>query len=65
MVFAIINKKRLKFYKLGNFCGILRLDYLKMRVRKVNIFQDIALKNLNSIESISCYLQKFNISLML
>ena len=53
MVFAKINKKGLKFYKLGIICGILHLDYLKMRVKKVNIFQDIALKNLNSIASIS------------
>jgi len=36
-----------------------------MPVRKVNIFQEIVLKNLNSIESISFYLQKFNISLMI
>ena len=36
-----------------------------MRVRKVNIFQDIVLKNLNSFESISFFLQKFNILLML
>ena len=65
MVSAKINKKRLKFYKLGIICGILYLDYLKMSVRMVNIFQDIVLKNLNSIESISFYLQKFNISFML
>jgi len=55
MVSAKINKKRSKFYKLGIICGILYLDYLKMRVRKVNIFQDIALKNLNSIEGIYFY----------
>ena len=65
MVSAKINKKRSKFYKFGIICGILYLDYLKMRVKKVNIFQDIVLKNLNSIESISFYLQKFNILLML
>ena len=65
MVSAKINKKRSNFYKLEIICGILYLDYLKMRVRKVNFFQDIVLKNLNSIESISFYLQKFNISLML
>ena len=41
MVSAKINKKRLKFYKLGINCGILHLDYQKMRVKKVNIFQDI------------------------
>ena len=54
------------FYKqLGIICGILHLDYLKMRVKKVNIFQDIALKNFISIESIFFNLQKFNISFML
>ena len=52
MVFAKINKKGLKFYKLGFICGIIHLDYLKMCVKKVNIFQDIATINFNSIESI-------------
>ena len=33
-----------------------------MRVRKENILQDIALKNLISIESNSFYLQKFNVN---
>jgi len=63
--FLLKLTKRLKFYKLGIIYGILHLDYLKMRVRKVNTIQDIALKNFNSIENISFYLQKFNISLML
>ena len=36
-----------------------------MRVKKVNIFQDIALKTFNSIESIFFNLKKFNISFML
>ena len=52
-------KKRSKFYKLGIICGILYLDldYLKMRVKKVNISHDIALKNFDSIERISFDLQ--------
>ena len=36
-----------------------------MRVRKVNIIQDIAFKNFNSIQNIFFYLQKFNTSLVL
>jgi len=36
-----------------------------MRVKNVNIFHDIALKNFNSIESYFFDLQKFNISFML
>ena len=36
-----------------------------MRVKNVHIFQDIALKNFNSIESIFFNLQTFNISFML
>ena len=36
-----------------------------MRVKNVNIFHDIALKNCNSIESYFFDLQKFNISFML
>ena len=38
---------------------------MKMRVKNVNIFQDIGLKSFNSIESILFDLQKFDISLML
>ena len=49
MVFTIIKKKRLKFYKLGIICGILHQDYLKMRVKKVKLFKDIKLENVNSI----------------
>ena len=57
MVSAKINKKRSKFYERRIICGIPYLDYLKMNVKKVNIFQDIVLKNLNSFESISFFLQ--------
>ena len=47
------------------------LDYLQHSTpgisenarKKVNIFQDISLKNFNSIEIISFNLQKFNITL--
>jgi len=41
--------KRLKFYELVIICGILHQEYLKMRVKKVNIFKDIKLQNFNSI----------------
>ena len=51
MVFTLVNKKRLKFYKLGIICGILHQDYLKMRVKKVYIFKDIKLGIFNSIET--------------
>ena len=44
-------QKRLKFNKLGMFCGILHQEYLKMRVKKVNIFKDIKLENFNPIET--------------
>ena len=64
MVFAIINKKNLKFYKLVIICGILHQKYLKMRVKKVNIFKDIEFKNFNLIEINFFDLQKFNISFM-
>ena len=64
MVFTIINKKRLKFYNLGIINGILHQEYLKMRVKKMNIFKDRELENLNSIEKICFYLLKFNISFM-
>ena len=37
---------------------------MKIRAKKVNIFQDIALKNFNSIENIFFDLQKFYILLM-
>ena len=47
--FHYSKQKRIKFYKLGIICGILHLEYLKMRVKKVNIFKDIELENLNSI----------------
>jgi len=50
MVFAIINKKIFKFYKLVIICGILHQKYLKMRVKKVNIFKDIR-QIFNSIET--------------
>ena len=45
-------------------CGILQREYLKMRVRKVNIFKNIELENCNSIETIYFDLQKFHISLL-
>ena len=64
MVFTIIKKKDLKFYNLEIICGILRQEYLKMRVNKVNIFKDIELKNFNSIETIFFDLLKFSISFM-
>ena len=64
MVFAIINKKKFKFYKLVIICGILHQKYLKMRVKKVNIFKDIEFKNFNLIEINFFDLQKFNISFM-
>jgi len=64
MVFAIINKKIFKFYKLVIICGILHQKYLKMRVKKVNIFKDIEFKNFNLIEINFFDLQKFNISFM-
>ena len=41
----------MKFYKLGIICGILHQVYLKMRVKKVNIFKDIKLETFNSIET--------------
>ena len=63
MVFTII-KKRLKFYKLRTICGILDQEYLKMRVKIVNIFKDIKLENFNSIETFFFDLQKFDISFM-
>jgi len=63
MVFTIVNK-RLKFYKLGIIYGILHQEYLKMRVKKVNIFKDIKLEIFNSIETFFVDLQKFDISFM-
>ena len=50
MVFTLVNKKRLKFYKLGIICGILHQDYLKMRVKKVYIFKDIKLEIFEIVE---------------
>jgi len=41
----------MKFYKLGIICGILHQVYLKMRVKKVNIFKDIKPEIFNSIET--------------
>ena len=43
--------KKIKFYKLGIICGILHQGYLKIRVKKVNIFKDIKLETCNSIET--------------
>ena len=47
--------------KLGIICRILHQEYLKMRVKKMNIFKDIKLDNFNSI---FFDLQKFDISFM-
>ena len=58
------QEKRLKFYNLGIICGILQQEYLKMRVKKVNIFKDIVLENFYSIETIFFDLSNFNISFM-
>ena len=62
MVFPLIIKKDLKFYKLGIICGILHQEYLKMPVKKVKIFNDIKLENLNSIETFFFDLQTFDIT---
>ena len=52
MVFTIINKKKyFKFYKLGIICGILHQEYLKMRVKKLNIFIENKLEHFNSIDT--------------
>jgi len=51
MVFTIVIQIRLKFYKLGIICSILHQEYLKVRVKKVNIFKDIKLEIFNSIET--------------
>ena len=40
----------LELTKLGIICGILHQEYLKMRLKKGNIFKDIKLEILNSIE---------------
>ena len=64
MVFTIIKKNDLKFYNLGIICGILHQEYLKMCVKKVDMFKDIELKNFSSIETIFFDLLKFNISFM-
>ena len=56
--------KILEFYNLGINCAILHQEYLKMRVKKVNIFKDIQLENFNSIENFFFDLLKFNISFM-
>ena len=64
MVFTIIKKKDLKFYNLEIICGILHQEYLKMCVKKVDMFKDIELKNFSSIETIFFDLLKFNISFM-
>ena len=60
LVFTIINKRD-KFYKLGILCGILNQEYLKMRVKKMNIFKDIQ-KLEFVVETYFSDLQKFNIS---
>jgi len=49
MVFIVINKKRFKFDKLGIIFGILHQEYLKIHVKRVNIFKNIELENFNSI----------------
>ena len=54
----------MNFYKLGIICGILHQEYLKMRVKKVNIFKDIKLEIFNTIENFYFDLQKFYISFM-
>ena len=64
LLFSLKLRKKIKFYNLGIICGILHQEYLKMRVKNVNIFKDIELENLNSIETIFLDLQKFNISFM-
>ena len=46
------KQKRLKLSTFGIICGILHLEYLKMRVKKVKMFHDIELENFNSIETI-------------
>ena len=64
MVFAIINKIDLScinVYFLWHSTPRLSENARK----KVNIFQNIALKNFNSIESIFFDLQKFYISFLL
>ena len=64
LVFTIINKKDLKFFKLVIISGILHQEYLKMRVTKVNILKDIKLEILNSIETLFFDPQKLDISYM-
>ena len=49
---SLYLKKRFKFPNLGIICGILHQEYLKIRVKNVNIFKDKELKNFNSIETI-------------
>jgi len=44
-------------------CGILHQEYLKMRVKKVNIFKDIKLEIFNTIETFFRF-TKFDISFM-
>ena len=39
MVFTMV-----KFYKIGIICGIIHQEYLKIRVKKVTIFNDIKLE---------------------
>ena len=43
--------KKIKFYKLGIICGILHQEYLKMGVKKLNIFKDIKLEIFTAIET--------------
>jgi len=43
---------------------MLHQEYLKMRIKKVNIFKDIKLETFNSIETFFFDLQKFDISFM-
>ena len=43
--------KRLKFYKLGIVCDILHQEYMKMCVKRLNIFKDIKLENFKLIET--------------
>ena len=63
MGFTIINKKDWSS-KLGIICGILNQEYLKMRVKKVNIFKDIKLENFNLIKTFFFDLQKLDITFM-
>ena len=65
MVFTRINKQDLSSITSEFINGILHQEYLKIRVKKMNIFKDIELENFNSIEIIFFNLLKVNISFML